>query len=137
MRIGELSRRTGVHERLLRYYEEQHLLSPERRPSGYREYREDDVTTVRRIRSLLAAGLSTATIATILPCLREEEERLVPTCANLLADLLSERKRISQAITDLQTSRSALDDVIAAAPTDVAERADIAATTHATPTTRA
>ncbi|WP_419997952.1 MerR family transcriptional regulator [Streptomyces boninensis] len=125
MRIGELSRRTGVHERLLRYYEEQHLLSPERRPSGYREYGEADVETVRRIRSLLAAGLSTATIATILPCLREEEERLVPTCANLIADLLSERKRIDQAITDLQTSRAALDHVITAAPAEVAERAAV------------
>ncbi|AEW98277.1 MerR family transcriptional regulator [Streptantibioticus cattleyicolor] len=123
MRIGELSRRTGVHERLLRYYEEQHLLSPRRRPSGYREYDEADVDTVRRIRGLLAAGLNTATIATILPCLRQERDRLVPTCPDLLADLLRERERITQAITDLRTSRRALDDVIAAAPADVAERA--------------
>ncbi|MBX7550374.1 MerR family transcriptional regulator [Streptomyces sp. NPDC004232] len=123
MRIGELSRKTGVHERLLRYYEEQELLRPERRPSGYREYREADVDTVRRIRSLLAAGLNTATIATILPCLRDDGERLVPTCPGLLADLAKERERITRAIIDLQTSRSALDDVIAAAPADVAERA--------------
>ncbi|MEU8695234.1 MerR family transcriptional regulator [Streptomyces sp. NPDC048665] len=123
MRIGELSRKTGVHERLLRYYEEQDLLRPERRPSGYREYREADVDTVRRIRSLLAAGLNTATIATILPCLRDDGERLVPTCPGLLADLAKERERITRAIIDLQTSRSALDDVIAAAPADVAERA--------------
>lgn len=123
MRIGELSRKTGVHERLLRYYEEQDLLRPERRPSGYREYREADVDTVRRIRSLLAAGLNTATIATILPCLRDDGERLVPTCPGLLADLAKERERITRAIIDLQTSRSALDDVIAAAPADVAESA--------------
>ncbi|WP_067480037.1 MerR family transcriptional regulator [Actinomadura hibisca] len=123
MRIGELSRRTGVHERLLRYYEEQDLLQPARRPSGYREYSEADVDTVRRIRSLLAAGLNTATIGTILPCLRDEGERLVPTCSDLLGDLMRERERITKAITDLQTSRSALDSVIAAAPADVAERA--------------
>ncbi|WP_026403566.1 MerR family transcriptional regulator [Actinomadura rifamycini] len=123
MRIGELSRRTGVHERLLRYYEEQQLLRPERRPSGYREYGEADVETVRRIRCLLAAGLGTATIAKILPCLRDEDERLVPTCSDLLADLCRERERITQAITDLEISRTALDTVIAAAPADVAERA--------------
>ncbi|MFJ3661856.1 MerR family transcriptional regulator [Streptomyces sp. NPDC090119] len=123
MRIGELSRRTGVHERLLRYYEEQNLLRPERRPSGYREYIEADVDTVRRIRSLLAAGLNTASIATILPCLRDDGERLVPTCPDLLADLAEERKRITKAITDLKASRAALDDVIAAAPADVAARA--------------
>ncbi|MFE4592778.1 MerR family transcriptional regulator [Streptomyces laurentii] len=123
MRIGELSRRTGVHERLLRYYEEQYLLHPVRRPSGYREYEEADVAVVRRIRALLAAGLNTATIATILPCLREDGERLVPTCSDLLGDLLAERARITQAITDLQSSRGALDAVIAAAPAEVAARA--------------
>ncbi|MGW3388168.1 MerR family transcriptional regulator [Streptomyces cinereoruber] len=123
MRIGELSRRTGVSERLLRYYEEQGLLRPERRPSGYRAYAEGDVDTVRRIRGLLAAGLNTATIATILPCLRDDDERLVPTCPDLLADLAGERERISRAIVDLQASRAALDDVIAAAPADVAARA--------------
>jgi DNA-binding transcriptional MerR regulator len=126
MRIGELSRRTGVHERLLRYYEEQGLLHPERRPSGYREYGEEDIDTVRRIRSLLAAGLSTATIATILPCLRDTGDRLVPTCPGLLSDLHRERERIERSITDLQKSLSALDGVIAAAPPDVARRAHAA-----------
>ncbi|MFD5320679.1 MerR family transcriptional regulator [Streptomyces sp. NPDC127098] len=122
MRIGELSRRTGVHERLLRYYEEQDLLHPERRPSGYRDYDEDDVDTVRRIRGLLAAGLNTTTIATILPCLRDTGEGLVPTCSDLLADLHRERHRIAQSISDLQTSLGALDKVIAAAPPEVARR---------------
>jgi DNA-binding transcriptional MerR regulator len=94
-----------------------------RRPSGYREYSESDVDTVRRIRGLLAAGLNTTAIATVLPCLREEGERLVPTCSDLLADLCRERDRITLAITDLQTSRQALDRVIAAAPADVTGRA--------------
>jgi len=123
VRIGELSRRTGVHERLLRYYEEQGLLHPRRSPNGYREYDEEDVDTVRRIRSLLAAGLNTAAIATILPCLREDGDRLVPTCPGLLADLHRERDRITRSIADLQTSLRALDEVIAAAPPEVARRA--------------
>ncbi|TQS26146.1 MerR family transcriptional regulator [Microbispora sp. KK1-11] len=123
MRIGELARRTGVHERLLRYYEEQGLLHPERRPSGYREYGDEDVNTVRRIRSLLAAGLNTSTIAAILPCLRDDGDRLIPTCSDLLADLHRERDRIRRSITDLQTSLGALDRVIAAAPPDVRRRA--------------
>ncbi|MEU4579200.1 MerR family transcriptional regulator [Nonomuraea sp. NPDC023979] len=123
MRIGDLSRRTGVHERLLRYYEEQGLLHPARRPSGYREYSDEDIDTVRRIRSLLAAGLNTSAIATILPCLRDDGDRLIPTCSDLLADLHRERERITQSITDLQTSLGALDRVIAAAPPDVTRRA--------------
>jgi DNA-binding transcriptional MerR regulator len=123
VRIGELSRRTGVAVHLLRYYEEQGLLHPQRRPSGYREYVEADVAVVRRIRSLLAAGLNTATIAGVLPCLRETGGRLVPTCSDLLADLHHERDRIAQAIGDLRSSLDALDAVIAAAPADVARRA--------------
>ncbi|WP_167476876.1 MerR family transcriptional regulator [Nocardia arthritidis] len=123
MRIGELSRRTGVPERLLRYYEQQDLLQPIRRPSGYREYAESDVVTVGRIRNLLAAGLNTATIATVLPCLREDDRRLIPICADLVADLCRERARITAAITELQSSLGLLDRVIDAAPPDVAARA--------------
>ncbi|MCP9949618.1 MerR family transcriptional regulator [Actinomadura madurae] len=114
MRIGELSRRTGVSQRLLRYYEEQGLLRPVRLASGYREYRPDDVALVRRIRCLLGAGLGTATIATVLPCLRDEGERLVPTCPDMLGHLRRERDRISDAIEGLEQSRSVLDTVIGA-----------------------
>ncbi|MGW4890307.1 MerR family transcriptional regulator [Streptomyces murinus] len=120
MRIGEMVRRTGVSERLLRYYEEQGLLRPERLPSGYRVYAEQDVETVRRIRALLAAGLTTDTIAKVLPCVREEGERLVPVCADLVAGLRGERERISRAIDDLQASRALLDIVIEAGPQPVA-----------------
>ncbi|TWV32040.1 MerR family transcriptional regulator [Streptomyces misionensis] len=116
MRIGEMVRRTGVGERLLRYYEEQGLLAPARLPSGYRVYDEQDVETVRRIRALLAAGLTTDTIARVLPCVRDEGERLVPVCADLVAELRRERERITRAIDDLQASRGMLDTVIEAGP---------------------
>ncbi|MFI7640961.1 MerR family transcriptional regulator [Nonomuraea sp. NPDC049400] len=115
MRIGDLVRRTGVSERLLRYYEEQGLLAPERRPSGYREYTEAHVETVRRIRCLLAAGLRTSTIATVLPCLAPDGERLAPTCPDVVGQLRRERDRIDRAMQDLRESREALDLVISAA----------------------
>ena len=121
MRIGELQRRTGVSQRLLRYYEEQRLLEPTRRPSGYREYTEADVRTVGHIRSLLAAGLSTVTIADLLPCLVTDGERLaVPNCVEVLEDLQRERNRLTDAIDQLGAARSALDSIIAAAPADLA-----------------
>lgn len=116
IRIGELSRRSRVSQRLLRYYEEQGLLRPRRRPSGYREYAPSDVAVVRRIRSLLAAGLSTATICSVLPCIRDDGERLVPTCPDLVAELRRERDRIDQAINDLTASRQILDTVITSGP---------------------
>jgi DNA-binding transcriptional MerR regulator len=104
---------------LLRYYEEQGLLQPHRRPSGYREYLASDVALVRRVRCLLAAGLSTATIATILPRIRDDGDRLVPTCPDLVAQLRQERRRMDQAINDLDASRRILDTVITAAPPEL------------------
>ena len=122
MRIGELAHRTNVSKRLLRYYEEQGLLQPTRRPSGYREYTDVDVDTVRGIRTLLAARLNTATIAELLPCMAEVGEGLVPTCSELLPDLRRERERLTGEIDDLATARNVLDTIIEAAmPSDVAE----------------
>ncbi|OPG14302.1 MerR family transcriptional regulator [Microbispora sp. GKU 823] len=120
MRIGEMVRRTGVSERLLRYYEEQGLLAPARLPSGYRVYSDADVDTVRRIRTLLAAGLSTTTIAQVLPCVRDDGPNLAPVCSELVAQLRRERERITHTIEDLQASQGMLDAVIAAGPADAA-----------------
>lgn len=68
MRIGELSERTGVSPRSLRYYEQQGLLRPHRQDNGYREYDEDAVAAVSTVQGLLAAGLSTEIIRDVLPC---------------------------------------------------------------------
>ncbi|MEU7752825.1 MerR family transcriptional regulator [Micromonospora sp. NPDC049101] len=114
MRIGELARRTGVNQRLLRYYEEQGLLRPVRRPSGYREYGNADVEQVRRIRTLLAAGLNTTTIADVLPCTADTGNGLAAACPDLLTDLRRERDRISSSIAELRTARTMLDAIIEA-----------------------
>jgi DNA-binding transcriptional MerR regulator len=124
VRIGELSRRTGVSERLLRYYEEQDILRPQRRASGYREYVESDVVTVLHIRNLLAAGLSTVTIADLLPCMGSDGDRLIADCPELLIDLDRERERISASIRELERARTTLDTVIASAPPEARRAAD-------------
>lgn len=69
MRIGELSERTGTPRRLLRYYEEQGLITAARSPNGYRDYADYLVERVLQIRGLLDAGLPTRIIKQILPCL--------------------------------------------------------------------
>ena len=71
MRIGELTSRTEVPARLLRYYEDQGLLSPHRAANGYRDYEPDDVPRVLQIRGLIGAGVPTAIIREILPCLED------------------------------------------------------------------
>ena len=92
MRIGDLAHETGVSRRLLRYYEEQGLLTPVRSVNGSREYAEADIATVRQIRAMLAAGLPTAVIARVLHCVGGDDELLVPYgCPTVIEDLRRER----------------------------------------------
>src|SRR3954452_7216861 len=78
MRIGELARRTGVPTRLLRYYEEQGLLHPERTDNGYRAFGEAAVRDVQQIRGLLDSGLTTESLRATRPSLSGPEEILLP-----------------------------------------------------------
>ncbi|MFD0899586.1 MerR family transcriptional regulator [Actinomadura sediminis] len=110
MRIGDLAAATGVSRRLLRYYEEQGLLRPRRLPNGYREYSALDVTAVRHIRRLLAAGLPTAVIVRFLHCVRDDMP--VASCPEMVTDLRRERERIAGEITRLETSRHLLDALL-------------------------
>lgn len=64
VRIGELSRRTGVSDHVLRAWERRYeLLRPERTTGGYRLYSSDDEQRVRRMVDLLDRGLSPAEAA--------------------------------------------------------------------------
>lgn len=72
MKIGELSKRTDVSIRMLRYYEDEGLLQPKRTASGYRDYALVEVQTVERIKLLGAAGMTLGTIKQFLPCVRGE-----------------------------------------------------------------
>ena len=64
LRIGELSRRAGVSDHLLRAWESRYgLLQPVRSAGGYRLYSEADALRVRRMQAHLAQGLSAAEAA--------------------------------------------------------------------------
>jgi DNA-binding transcriptional MerR regulator len=116
MKIGELARRTGVSERSLRYYEDQRLLVSERTSGGHRVYSEAAIARVIHIQELLAAGLTTALIGQVLPCMRDDDggpaENATP---RLVTTLAAERDRIDRMIGDLARSREVLDGVIEAA----------------------
>jgi MerR family transcriptional regulator, light-induced transcriptional regulator len=64
VRIGELGRRVGVSEHVLRAWERRYgLLWPERSPGGYRLYSDADERRIHRMQAHLAAGLSAAEAA--------------------------------------------------------------------------
>ncbi|MET7300240.1 MerR family transcriptional regulator [Embleya sp. NPDC005575] len=114
MRIGELSRRTGVNAHQLRYYEAQGLLEADRRANGYREYDENAVLRVKQIRHLLGAGLSSEDIAYLLPCAVGEAPEL-PGCPELLTAMRSRLRRLEDQLDRLARSRDALTAYIDAA----------------------
>ena len=107
MRIGDLATRSRVSVRALRYYEEQGLLASTRSRSGQRLYADAAVNRVRLIQQLYGAGLSSKTIAELLPCVDakvstpESRERL-----------LAERDRINAQIAELIIARDRLNDII-------------------------
>jgi MerR family transcriptional regulator, light-induced transcriptional regulator len=64
LRIGELSRRLGVTDHVLRAWESRYgLLQPVRSAGGFRLYSEADARRVRRMQAHLARGLSAAEAA--------------------------------------------------------------------------
>lgn len=112
MRIGELADRAGVSVRSLRYYEDQGLLASTRSPSGQRHYTESEVERVSFIQRLYAAGLSSRTIAELLPCVDLPSEANTEAALERMAQ---ERDRLSEHIAELSRTRDALDKVIASA----------------------
>ncbi len=116
MLIGELAERTGVSARLLRYYEEQGLLTATRRSNGYRSYGECAPEQVIKIKKLLAAGLTTDDIRDVLPCLTLADNELVPSCAEMSTHLTRHRVRLADHIDRLTAAHRAVGDLIVRLP---------------------
>ena len=113
MKIGELAERTGVSRRLLRYYEEQGLITPSRALNDYREYGESHVEIVLQIKGLLDAGLPTRIIQQLLPCLDKPQTIYVPNVTpEMIATLQREQARLSERIEFLTRNRDAIADYL-------------------------
>jgi DNA-binding transcriptional MerR regulator len=109
MRIGELSKKTGVPSRMLRYYEEQELITPRRLDNGYREYDDYLVDRIGKIRGLIDAGIPTRIVTNILPCLGQPQTIVVENADPALYEMLeNERDRMSEKIDFLTHNRDAL-----------------------------
>ncbi|WBC16582.1 MerR family transcriptional regulator [Micromonospora sp. WMMA1998] len=109
MRIGELSARTGVSARSIRYYEQQGLLAAVRNAGGQRVFAESAVERVDLIRRLFDAGLSSRRMSELLPCVTNPDIR-----TGWLTDRLrEERSRMVAEMARLAHAVSVLDDVVA------------------------
>ena len=89
MRIGELSRRTGVAPRLLRYYEEQGLITSRRSSNGYRSYDEEHVERVRQVAVMIRSGLTTRLARALLELEEIDPHERAETCTRDVAEMLA------------------------------------------------
>lgn len=101
---------------MLRYYEEQGLLEPQRTPSGYRTYAEADVDRVARIRCMLSAALPAGVVGQALTFLldgRAVIPELPEERARLAATLQAELDALNAKIASLENSRDLLATILA------------------------
>ena len=126
MKIGELSERTGIPTRMLRYYEEQGLLASERSANGYRSYDEADVERAARARGLVQSGLTTKLAKVVLDVESACSDGTPPQCSRELAQMLAdELAALNERLACLTRSRDSVarflaltrnEDLVAPAP---------------------
>lgn len=111
LRIGELSRRTGVSNELLRAWERRYgLLRPTRSDGGYRLYSAQDERRVAAMRAHLDRGLSAAEAARLT--LDEDADAAPPADTPLLARGVQQLRAALDAL-DEAGAHAALDRLLA------------------------
>jgi DNA-binding transcriptional MerR regulator len=111
LRIGELSRRTGVATDTLRAWERRYgLLRPERSTGGYRLYGNADEDRVHAMQALIAEGLSAAEAAAHL---RDRPLPVDPAESAVPAGDLAARLRGALERMDESSANAALDEALA------------------------
>lgn len=108
MKIGDVAERTQVAARLIRYYEQQGLLTAERAANGYRTYTEADVARVSRVAGLVQAGIPTRLVKVLLDA-EEANARDEPSCPIAVAEqLAAELEGLEARIACLTRSRDTI-----------------------------
>ncbi len=113
LRIGELSRRTGVSPELLRAWERRYgLLRPVRTDGGFRIYSVEDESRIRRMRQHLARGLAAAEAARLVT----SERAARPPADELYEELVAFDDEGANAVLDHALTRlsveAALQEVV-------------------------
>jgi DNA-binding transcriptional MerR regulator len=107
MRIGELSRRSGVSARSLRYYEQHGLISAQRESNGYREYDDSAVARAGTIHMLFGMDFPREVVRAVLACTGEAPEEAHDALADKLTVVRSGLAERIQELTDTHRKVSA------------------------------
>lgn len=101
MNIGQASGKSGVSQRMIRHYEAIGLIpKAARRDSGYRDYDDNDVHTLRFIRRARDLGFPIAEIGQLLALWQDRDRASadVKALASARADGLRKKEREIQAM---------------------------------------
>ena len=113
IRIGELSRRTGVSPELLRAWERRYgLFDPDRSPGRFRLYSDADVRRVEAMRAQLAGGLSAAEAARRVLGPAEPASEVGRDAAPVIDEPVRELRLALESFDDA-TAHAALDRLVA------------------------
>lgn len=93
MTIREIEQRTGLDRANIRFYEREGLLAPERMENGYRDYSEDDVRLLLKIKLLRRLGFPLDAIRE----LKDGASDLDAAIAQRLGGLADERQSLADA----------------------------------------
>ncbi|WP_224364983.1 MerR family transcriptional regulator [Hyalangium versicolor] len=120
-RIHIAAELSGVRVELIRAWERRYgVLRPERTPSGYRVYTDQDVALLKRLKQLTEEGVSISDAVKLLPRLQEELAGSTPSLAVEVtpSSLESWRGAILAAAQSHDQARvsAVLDEVLAALP---------------------
>lgn len=76
MKIKQVEELVGITSKNIRFYENQGLLTPERAENGYREYHEQNIEALKKIKLLRKLGISVEEIRAVLNHSRSLEDCL-------------------------------------------------------------
>ncbi|NOC83751.1 Cu(I)-responsive transcriptional regulator [Ruegeria sp. HKCCD6428] len=114
MNIGDVSARTGLPAKTIRYYEDIDLIKPLRDDNGYRRFRNQDVHKLNFLGRARALGFTIGDCRTLL-ALYEDETRASADVKQVARDHLAQ---IEAKIADLNAMRETLSHLIDACAGD-------------------
>lgn len=114
MNIGDVSARTGLPAKTIRYYEDIDLIKPQRDANGYRRFRDQDIHKLNFLGRARALGFTIEDCRTLL-ALYEDESRASADVKRVARDHLDQ---IDAKIADLKGMRDTLSHLVEACAGD-------------------